>query len=207
MRPSKKLIAVFGAGCAVTALAFAGYSWWRARPRPQTEYYGATFADGKAEIQYKLGSPDHVLDPTPISGLGPGWELILNVNSDPAKDKNSVPAGTTIRDYDELEYDQVGDANSVTVSFRKSNSRVNEIKCIALHHDVAGCKPVMGISVGTTEDELRQRLGQPTAEHLDGVTKSMLYRNLHLEFTLEKQRVYILAVGLYELTKQPNAPH
>lgn len=64
------------------------------------------------------------------------------------------------------------------------------ISCTRAGDDVAfGCPTVMGVALGEDEDQLRNRLGPPTAERFIAGGKLMAYADMGLVFRMEEYRV------------------
>jgi hypothetical protein len=53
----------------------------------------------------------------------------------------------------------------------------------------------MLMSVGAPEADMVRKLGPPTKSAISGVTKSVEYNDLGVEFKLEKETVYYVLVG------------
>jgi hypothetical protein len=203
-KPMARKLAIGGIVFAsVIALCAVGAAvWFLLPPAPQTGYYGLNFADGKAEVQYKMGTPPRVEGPTATDGLYKGFAPIFDVNGDPATDKSALPAGTEFRAYDVWSYANPADKDGyISVSFRK-NGLVSSIKCFSKNQMAGACNPVLGVHTGDTEQSVKHRLGSPSNERLEGPTKSTLYQALNAVFDFEKERVYMITVGKF-VSNQP----
>jgi hypothetical protein len=56
------------------------------------------------------------------------------------------------------------------------------------------CPPLLGIQDGTSEDTLVEKLGNPSDQKIDGITKKIGYSDLGAWFYLEKRKVYMIGV-------------
>ena len=192
------------AASAVAALgAVAGaYCYWRTVPTPQATYYGVELGrDTKAEINYKLGNPDHVVGQRETSGEWKGFARVFTVNAKP-DDKNALPLGKDFEAYDEWEYAQGEDGSGLSVSFSNSSGKVNEVRCYSMGTVPGACEALMGIQIGDSEEGVRRRLGPPTDASIEGPTKTLVYQGLHVMLILTKQRVYGMAIGRWMPAKR-----
>jgi hypothetical protein len=160
-----------------------GWSYWEGRPKPQTGYYGVNLGMRMNEVVYVLGSPTTVDEPPDKDTR---WAKVDKVE-ELAKDK-------TIQDFFAWSYgDTDGDENKarIDVEFSLKTKKVTSIGC---YSSGQYCHSVNGITVGTTEDEVTEKLGKPTAVMLNEATKTLRYDELHMEISLTKKAVYMIKV-------------
>lgn len=173
-------------GMAVVCLRFASY---------RDGYCGIQLSNSKAEVMYRLGYPPYVLGQAQPEKTWGGYASPV-YTTDRAKDpKNAMPNGTKPTDFDQWSYTSVpaiGHSGRLDVSFQQPNGQVEQIACLG--DSPKSCPSLAGISIGTTEEELRQSLGEPDKQKLDGVAKTMVYEKLGLAFYLTKEKVYNIAL-------------
>src|SRR5271157_1510269 len=108
----------------------SGATWYLRRPVPQSSYYGVTLSDGKPEVLYKLGVPQHVTGPPELSGVPKGWVPVYDVDGDPTSDKNALPPGKKYSDFDGWEYvSSKTSADRINVDFGKADGKIRNIDC------------------------------------------------------------------------------
>jgi hypothetical protein len=179
-----------------------GVAWYENRPSIQSSYYGVELGASKREVIYTLGYPDYVREnpdkspwkccketPKPAERLHEPW----TVDSIFAP-FDKLPAGSTLDDYDEWNYNpEKGKLEPyISVTFDKGN--VETIKCYA-EAEKKNCLDVMGIMPGTTEADVKARLGKPNDEELNGVAKTLNYYRYRAVFHLTKRQVYMLGIS------------
>jgi hypothetical protein len=158
-----------------------------APPTPQSTYLGVDVSDGKGEVLYKLGKPDHVSNHPNGPGVVPTYDVNSSIVVFP------VPKGQNFKSFDNWTYEFADADGEINASFYHNNDRLEYIYC---RSPVVGkCPPAMGIGIGDQEALIVQRLGQPTKSRLDETFKTMTYGSLNVEFVLAKQRVIIIRVG------------
>lgn len=170
------LIVIVGGG------SFWAYMAYTNRPAMQSSYYGVTLAMTMAEVKYKLGWPSNVLVPGDPAGAQP-WDRDPTVLS-----VKKIPDGKSVDDYQSWSYDG---PSRIDIEFDKTGGNVTSVACFA---GDAGCSPVLGISDRSSEQDVVDRLGNPTNERIDGPAKIMEYRKLGVKLYLAKGRVYMLEV-------------
>jgi hypothetical protein len=179
-----------------------GVEWYHNRPRIQSSYYGVSLGASKQEVIYVLGYPDFVREnpdnspwkccketTAPSQHLNEPW----TVDSILAP-LNKLPAGSALDDYDEWNYNpEKGKfAPYITVQFHNGNAET--ITCDAgAENDY--CTDVLGITPGTTEADVKARLGKPESAEISGVTKKMVYYRYRAVFNLTKRKVYMLGIS------------
>jgi hypothetical protein len=56
------------------------------------------------------------------------------------------------------------------------------------------CPPLIGIDHGMSEETIIERLGKPSQQYLDGVTKRIEYKDLGVWFYLTMKTIYMMGV-------------
>jgi hypothetical protein len=137
------------------------------------------------EVEYVMGYPPYVKG---SEGEG-GWRgrRVLDTSKDLEK-------GQHIEDYSSWSFDQID------VDFDGTTKTVNEIACNSI--EKMGCPALLGLQDGLSEEAVFKRLGKPSYEQIDGVTKTVEYESLGTWFYLAKNKIYPLGVK----TKETQAP-
>lgn len=104
---------------------------------------------------------------------------------------SAVPPDKSHKDYFEWSY-APSEASRWDIEFTPTGV-VREIACFSTGSDE--CPTLFGIRDGSTEEDVRQQLGAPADEKLDGVTKRMRYPAFNVTVHLKKRRVYWLRVS------------
>ena len=164
---------------------------------------GIRLGDTRSEVLYRLGVPPRVFgDPHPIEVGGETFQArTLYWVTDAPQPVNAMPEGSKIEDYSAWTYAPSGDAANFTVEFDAAG-RVNLLECTALGGRPFACGPVAGVW-NTDSEEKVLRMGRPTRETIDGVTKLMAYDDIGVRFLLTKGRVY--RISLVAPGAKPNA--
>lgn len=121
-----------------------------------------------------------------VDSFGGRSRQLLSVQAK-ENDVNKMPAGSKVEDFDEWMYDGVS-LNYMTVAFNKSGT-VESIKLLSL--DKPGWGPVAGLYSDDTEETVL-RLGEPSRQYFEGVSKTIEYDDLGLEITLSQGKAYMV---------------
>ena len=146
--------------------------------------------DSREEVTYRLGMPTSVLG-APEKGDFGWWQHVFKVNADKS-DKDAMPPATKVEEYSEWQYEEPNSPVRLTVEFTKAGL----VKSLELYCDSSvryGWGSVAGIYCGDSEEEVL-RLGAPSQQHLDGVSKTIEYRDIGVEVTLSKGRAYLIKI-------------
>jgi len=144
--------------------------------------------DIRNEVKYRLGFPTFVLRPPEKTDWG--WpQRILKVDGD-RNDQNSMPPTKTVDDYNWWQFDDANSRISLTIEFNESGI-VESIELYSKANNLRAWGPIAGIYCGDSEKEIL-RLGVPTKQSLDGVTKTIEYQDLGLIVTLTKGKAYMI---------------
>lgn len=195
-----KVVGVLTALAVVTSI----YSDFRQFKSEIDQLDGIRIKDGRSQVLYLLGVPPRVLaEPEPIEVNGEEWRdaQIVYWVDDPPDPVNAMPQSTRIENYSTWQYDRTINNVDLTIDF-DSQGRVTGVSCTALDAPPFACGPVAGIYNTDTEEEVL-RIGRPTRESIDGVTKTMTYDDLGVFFQLNKGMVY--RVGLTATGAKPQA--
>jgi hypothetical protein len=151
------------------------------------------------EVLYRLGYPATVLDDSQKNYKYPGRRSYDSnrkaANEDPDK---VMPAGKTVSDYYEWSYPLKNLSNATAnmyVDFDHATKAIENIDCVDFTDIQHACPALAGVSIGDSEERVRDKLGAPDRYELDGVTKTMSYDSMGLEFKLTKGNVYYLRLS------------
>jgi len=189
----KKLILLFSSFLVVIALLVyvdAVRRSYDAYEKDTAGYVGLNIGAPADEALYVFGVPQEVFGPPErVRGLEGVWSRVYQVDGkDP---KNALPQGQTVKDYNDWQFDR--DNHHITVTFDPKTRRVKAVGCyVDLSRWDWECPRIFGVNTETHEDEVRERLGQPSWVKHDGVNKSLGYDDVGLELTLTQQRVFKL---------------
>jgi hypothetical protein len=177
----------------VFLLAWTRYAAFAAQLTSYWDLSPGTQAD---EVFYLLGVPPEVVGDFEQAGEQHFRAVYF---TDPKKDPvNAIPAGKKAKDFSLWAYPAIEsepEGPSVTVEFDRPGGAVKEIACVALRvRTQPACPALLGVAVGSAEGDVIELLGAPTSSELSGVVKHLRYDDLGVRFTLEKGRVYILAL-------------
>lgn len=153
-------------------------------------FHNVHLGDSREEVTYRLGVPTHVYG-LPEKGDYGWWQNVYSVNAG-TNDLDAMPANTNVRDYDDWSYEEANNPMRLTVKFKKTGV----VGSLELYCDSSirrGWGPVAGICCGDSEEDVR-RLGEPTRQKIDGVSKTIEYRDLGLELTLSKGKAYMIRI-------------
>lgn len=163
---------------AVTFLGHPFLAYYRHRFVPQIGYYDLKLGMSPAEVIYAKGNPAYVVE----DSIRDHRQLLIKFEE--------MPAGKTAKDYREWEFPIGGnETGSVEVIFSRETMRVIQIGC---YSKTAYCVPIYGITTGSSEEQVMNKLGKPENVQLNKVTETFDYPDLHLSLLLEKKRVVML---------------
>lgn len=165
-----------------------------------TNYHGAIIGMNKRDTQYALDTPQTVQGPEIESEEG--WLISSPLRVNPMEENDAIPKG-----YDPIpegksamEYDTWhfwNDRGSFSVDFNSKTHRVESIICYS--EQPVACDSLFGISIGTGEKVILERLGKPDKQEISGgdtlmgmpiqVSKTMDYDRLGLRLVLAKKVV------------------
>jgi hypothetical protein len=150
--------------------------------------------DSREEVKYRLGFPQNVLGPVENDIVGlPGSQKVYTVLG-ANNDVNKMPSTTKVEDYNWWVYEGQFGNFRLTVEFNKSGF----VDALNLYSDNKhlygnGWGVIAGLHSGDSEDEVL-RLGQPSRQNLDGVSKTIEYRDIGIVVTLAKGRAYMITI-------------
>jgi hypothetical protein len=170
----------------VLAAIIGGVYFWNQLPvtvTPQTEYAGIRIGMTPDEVMYIKGFPPTVFGEPRDDGDWKGFQ--------PAIETKDLEKGKRVQDYRDWSY---GPPNSrIDIKFNEAKDAVIAVQCYSGDR-LGSCPSIAGVTDGDSEKEVIRRLGNPDTSRIEGVTKTMAYRNLGITLKLEKERVYLLAV-------------
>lgn len=160
--------------------------------KPVGQYYGVRLGASMNAVTYALGSPSLVIDPVHLTTSISLYDVMRATH-----DVSEIPQGKTVNDYPEWGWET--DASRVVVTFSKPHGKVIKVRCVATLNSPTSCKPLLGITIGSTEQSLKKKLGPPSQQVLHktsyGVSKTIGYDYLHAYFALIKQKVVEIQFG------------
>jgi len=187
------------------ALVMAGYCFYMKLPQRLTHYQGLELGMTTSEVMYRKGEPSGVFTTAMPSGVfkkkvGIEEEEIAEFMSDKYEfrfifDKHKIPKGSNVENYDEW-YFMEKDSHRLDVKFDVPNGNVVEIACYPRIE--YGCEMVNDIGINSTEINVKKRLGKPSKEVLEGLVKSIEYKNYNIKFYLEKEKVRAIILKKFD---------
>jgi hypothetical protein len=186
--------------CFISALIilslFAAYQYISSRPKAVVKYEGIALSMKMNEVMYVLGYPPVVLfDDDKEVKLANGevmkgnW-LLHATKKDIESSKNGV------KDYLYWHYPVSSSSKRIDVEFDKATKEVKSIGCYVDNKawvPLDACA-INGIKAMDSEEVVTDRLGKPTFERIDGVTKNIKYSNLNMSIYLEQKNAYYIKV-------------
>jgi outer membrane protein assembly factor BamE (lipoprotein component of BamABCDE complex) len=193
-RPKKskaKVVCLFILAAGVLAYCASLAVHYSAFARQLTQIKGIQIGDSRDEVRYRLGIPQEVLGAVIDDKEYKGFQLVYTVNA-PTNNVNRMPPTTKIEDYNEWVYEEPNSNFRLTVEFNKSGLA----ESIDLYSDADKSYvwgSIAGIYCGDSEEKVLQ-LGKPSEQHLDGVSKTIEYRDIGVEVALTKGRAYMIKI-------------
>lgn len=188
---AKKIGIAFGVIVAVV-VGINALDAYNNRPQKVTSFESISLGASMDEVAYALGEPSSVLEYGDIK-----WDD-GTVSKDAwiqAKKEEVKKHKAGYKGYFGWVY-QSSDRR-IDVNFDKDTKVVTSIGCY-VNPDAASRGPcwVNGISVGSSESEITERLGQPTRSAIDTNfnVKTLEYDNWNMEVLLSKRAVYYIKV-------------
>jgi len=155
-------------------------------PRP-TAYAELKLGMSMDEVQYIKGLPNYVLGPTIAKSQDDefaGFQKFVKVGD--------IEKGKSILDFSDWAYGGTENGSRVDVSYGPDN-KVNSVICYSQRS--YDCASLLGVAHGTSEDAVVERLGKPSLQLLNGVTKSIWYERYNTIYRFEKKRVYMMGLS------------
>lgn len=146
--------------------------------------------DSRDEVKYRLGFPPSVLGSVEQGEFGLQQPVYAVSGAD--NDVNKMPSTTKVEDYDEWVYEELSSNVRLTVEFNKSGF-VESLNLFSNNEKPYGWVGIAGLSSGDFEDRVL-RLGQPSRQNLDGVSKTIEYHDIGIVVTLTKGRAYMITI-------------
>jgi hypothetical protein len=174
------LLAVVGAA-AIFAAQYWDQFFFPVTLDRQTEYGGLRLGMSRDEVRYIKGLPTDLV----TNDMDQATQTFGVIK------QSELPKEKTINDYQLWSYEAY--KHSIHVDFGRGPT-VLSIACYSddkLYH----CPAIGGVQDGTSETDLLRRLGTPTKSQIRGATKTINYDEIGVEFNLEKESVYRLAIG------------
>lgn len=156
------------------------------RPSRQKGYDDLILGMSMDEVFYTKSLPNAVRDTPPNDG---------NMHFTPDIKIDGIGPGKWITDYRTWVYGNdsgmIYSKKYYVVNFN-TDKKLSEIRC------VTGCV-ILGITIGTSEESVTDRLGKPEHEKIYGLTKIMDYTKLNLSIGFTEKKVGFMIVKNYAL--------
>lgn len=193
------IVIIATSAAAALCLTFV-LSAWTKFETDLTTYHGAKIGMTKIEAQYALDAPQTVQGPETEGESD--WTISSPLRVNPLEENTAIPDGydpipdgKSAMDYDSWHF--WSKRGSFDLDFDAKSHRVERIACYS--ENTAACDTLFGISIGSSEDEVLNRLGTPNKQEIVGggtimgspvqVAKSMEYNSLGLHLVLAKKAV------------------
>lgn len=196
-RHKKKLLISFVLLSLYALLNFT-YSYFSNLPKPVTKYEGISLGMSMDEVMYTLGYPSVVLyEDTDQIKLANGQTIkgSMLIHVTPSyMSKNNKSAS----DYFYWQYDVGGNTKSkrVDIEFNEETKLVQSIGCYVNDSDWVSANTCLinGIQSLDSEEHIINRLGKPSHEKIEGVTKNLVYSNFNMSIYLARKTAYYIKV-------------
>lgn len=159
------------------------------------EFMGVRIGMTKQEVTYILGFPEFYTDST-------------STNFIQTKNKSQSFDVADIQQLQESlnlsnEWSYLGGVNTLYsfrthVVFSQNGRKVNRIYCYTNKDNAyvsPNTCPLYGLSLMMSEEEMYAKLGKPTYEEIDGLTKQVTYEKLGLDVSLSKKKIYMIELS------------
>jgi hypothetical protein len=156
-----------------------------------TTVRGIHIGDSRDQVKYRLGYPPVVLGALEENSFGGRSQRVFTVLGQ-ENDVNKMPSTTKVEDYNEWVYEEPSGNVRLTVEFDKSGL-VKSLNLYSNSDKSYGWGAVAGLHSGDSEDEVL-KLGPPSQQNLDGVSKTIEYRDIGIVVTLSKGRAYMITI-------------
>lgn len=164
--------------------AYFLYIWIFNMPKKQNSYESIKLGMSMKEVQYIKGQPKYIIK-----------EKLPLTDYRPTEDPNKLDEKNNIFNYPNWVFDI--DGKYINTDFDKPNGKIVAISCsippTQKYSDKggAGCDPLSGITIGTSEDALKKRLGAPDDEKFSE-NKEIIFKKFNATFILSKQKVFYI---------------
>lgn len=164
------------------------------REQQLSSYYGVKPGMSKSEVGYTLGYPSSVQGPLRPDPSRNDWQISDEIKlkgGDVEGAKAPLPGGA-LQKYDDWNYN-IG-PDQIIVVFDAKSKKATSIYCRQMSNvaRASKCQPILGLMVGSSEDDVRAALGVPDHQRITSVFKSMTYSRAGVELLLTKRRVYLV---------------
>lgn|GEM_PF-3716643 len=165
--------------------AFAAIRWWQDRPRKEALYEAVNLGMSMQEVLYLKGKPSYL-----------GKAVEAEQAAPPLLVAAELQATDNVFNYPRWIYGDDYLGEHVTVEFDKKGGQIAAIRCVHPRIDgdlsTSACPSLSGILIGTSESNLKDRLGAPSAENLADGIKEVEFNEFQARFILFKQHVCLL---------------
>jgi hypothetical protein len=188
----KKLSLALILGAAAVG-GIAASAWWLLDrpPKPLISYRDLTLGMSMPEVFYTKGPPTNVEEDDVDQTFGRWSKKVLSVS-----DIEKQPNKNDVKDYFDWDYEDGTSPYRIDVAFSPKTRTVSKIGCYVNSASFSsGECSLLGLSAGSSEEAVRKKLGRPSQESIDGVTKVMTYNGLDLTVFLTKQKAYMFVIG------------
>jgi hypothetical protein len=186
----KKIAIIVSLILTISILLALGYYFYSNLPKKIVQYEGLELGITANEVMYRKGMPTQVLGEPELDNKGEEWQTEHQViNSIKVENPNLEVSSEKVLEYKYWHYDNQG----LTVKFDKPNGNVEDFTCYSEKEH--GCEKVNDLGMNSTETDVKKKLGKPSKETLDGLIKTIQYKNYNIEFYLKQEKVYQIRVG------------
>jgi hypothetical protein len=174
----------------LAGLSLGIYTYLDRQPKKIISFEGVVLQETRDEVFYALGLPTTVMDRETATRFGRGrlvWE---------SSPRDLEKLGKSIKDFPGWSYER--QQTRLDIEF-DGKGLVREIGCYhslgsRQYLDAERCE-VNGIALMDTEERIKEILGKPQSEYLEGPTKTLVYPNLNLKLSFTKKIVYNISVS------------
>jgi hypothetical protein len=171
-----------------TIIVFGSHQWDQLAQQKlverQAAYAGLRLGMTQDEVMYAKGYPPFVL--VDDTGENPQSKGYVSPVSTKNLEKGKRPIDYRLWSYELYKH-------NINVVFNPARTAVTQIHCYS-EDMLYYCPKLGGVRDGDSEEEVLQKLGNPTISNIEGATKRMSYRDLNIEVWLTKEKVYAVAV-------------
>jgi Putative abortive phage resistance protein AbiGi, antitoxin len=156
--------------------------------RTETGYADLRLGMTMDEVKYVKGYPTYILEYPKITVEKPTWWE----NSASVIASSSLKDGQNVEDFRSWEFAIDDHGTRIDVDFDQRTKLLSKVACYSQR--IMQCPSLLGLHDGMSEADAIKRLGKPSYERIDGVTKKVSYDRLGVWFYLEKMKIYMLGV-------------
>ena len=182
----KRTALVFLGLVVIGAAVVGGFQFWDQLPTKitrQAEYAGLRVGMTQDEVMYIKGYPPFVLAEEVNDPQWKGFYLVVETKN--------LEKGKRVIDYQNWSYKEY--EHNINVTFNEAKTAVVAIQCNSIDK-LYRCPAIGGVRDGDTEKEALRKFGNPSNSQIQGVAKTLTYRDLGIKLTLTKEQIYIMEI-------------